>query len=37
MNDKEYALWVWKDFYTQMIQAAAIYAVPITTYWIMVG
>jgi hypothetical protein len=37
MNDQEYALWVWKDFYTQMIQAAVIYAVPIAAYWTLAG
>jgi hypothetical protein len=37
MNDQEYAQWVLKDFYNQMIQAVAIYAVPISAYWILVG
>jgi hypothetical protein len=37
MNEQEYALWVLKDLYTQLIQAAAIYAVPIIAYWTVVG
>ena len=37
MNDKEYAEWMWKDTFSQLIPVLVIYGLALTAYWVFIG